>query len=200
MSSSKKDKYDLLATVIDAVFDENNDVKIETTKLDALEAKKHFNFKETDARNPQIVTDAGDIRYGTFSNNRMNALSFKVGKISMRLLPDVKKFIIRTPEGEAEFKTSDIDVELIWNAALHRYDMEKSRAAGYDVEVGKQALSMALKHQKLRRIAEKPAVFRDTKKTKFDKAKEDLEALGIKASEEKLKKRLQTIKKKSFEK
>ena len=210
-----KDKYDLLASVIDAIYDENLDVKVETTTLDANKAKRHA-WHITDKENPQIPTRQGSYKMGAFSKNREYAESIKIGKISMRRIPlkatptkDGKylvdngwKYIVRTPEGEAEFYQNDDDFLWVWSSALSKSDFEVVNGKkGRPGDMFRKIMSPLYDHVKNPKLKEAAGkgVTKDTKKSKFEKAKENLESLGIKANEEKLKKRLAVIQNKSFE-
>lgn len=192
MANVKKDKYDVLAQVIDALYDENSEVKVETV----------YGKDE----NPAIPTRAGRyIKNGPNSLNRLHARSIKVGKISMRRIPlpptptknprfminNGCKYIVRTPEGEeAEFYQADKDFLLVWGCALSKYDM-----AGVlhkmQLDRIKKTFRNYLINPKLREAAEKDIVKKDGK-SEFEKAKEKAKASGV--SEEEFDKRLAMIK------
>ena len=211
---AKQDKYDLLASVINALYDENQEVKIETTTLNANAAKRGtWIIEEKD--NPQMPTKHGDYKIGAWSKNREHAESIKIGKYSLRRIPleptptkDGKyavengwKYIVRGPEGEAEFSQNDDDFLMVWSGALAKYDLptlngKKGRPG--DMFRIMSAIYDNVKNPKVKEAAGKGVTKKDNK-TKFDKAKESLEALGIKASDEQLKKRLATIQNKGSE-
>ena len=200
---AKQDKYDLLASVIDALYDENKKVLVETTTLDANSAQRYA-WNITDRSNPQIPTYQGSYKSGAFSKNHEHAESIKIGNISMRRIPlkptptkDGKyevdngwKYIVRTPDGEAEFSQNDDDFLLVWSGALSKYDKRESDTSAMSRIM--DVLYKRLKNEKLKDAAGK-GVVRDNKKTKFEKAKEQLKALGVKAKDEDLKKRLAAI-------
>lgn len=188
---AKMDKYDLLASVIDAIYDENKKVLVETTTLDANRAKRYA-WNITDRSNPQIPTYQGAYKSGVFSKNHEHAESIKIGNISMRRLSagNSWKYIVRTPDGEAEFSQNDDDFLLVWSGALAKYDMRESDTSAMSRIM--DVLYKRLKNEKLKDAAGK-GIVRDNKKTKFEKAKEQLKALGVKAKDEDLKKRLAAI-------
>ena len=213
MANVKKDKYDVLAKVIDALYDENQEVKIETTTLDAKDARRHI-WSIMDKSNPQIPTKQGDIKNnGLWSKNHEHAESIKIGKFSLRRIPlkatptkDGKylvdngwKYIVRTPDGEeAEFGQTDKDFIMVWSAALTKYDFpvvdRKAHSRGmYRLMC---TLYENLKNPKLKMAAGKGVTKKD-EKTKFEKAKENLESLGVKTKDEDLKKILNRIQNKS---
>lgn len=212
---AKKDKYDLLVSVIDAIYDENQDILVETTTLDAKRASKGAWFI-TDKKNPQIPTKRGALKTGMWSQNHEHAESIKIGKISMRRIPlapvptkDGKymldggyKYIVRTPQGEATFYPSDDDFLHVWSSALRKYDFEvvNGKKGRYsDMSRLMHNLYTCVKNPKLKAAAGKGITKKDAK-SKFDKAKENLESLGVVADSEKLKKRLVTIQKKTISK
>ena len=216
MPRTVKDKYDLLASVIDAIYDENQEVKVETTTLDANEAKRH-SWHITDKDNPQIPTRQGSYKIGAFSKNHERAESIKIGKISMRRIPlaptptkDGKyliengwKYIVRTPEGEAEFSQNDDDFIWVWSVALSKYDFDVVNGKkGRPGDMYRKVMSPLydhVKNPKLKEAAGKGVTKYDAK-TKFEKAKENMKALGVQATDEQLKKRLAMIHGKSSEK
>ena len=110
VANVKKDKYDVLASVINALYDQNQEVKVETVNLDVNKAK-NYAWYNTDLNNPQIPTKQGSYKIGgPYSPNHTHAQSIKIGKISMRGIPldNGYKYIVRTPEGEeAEFSARD---------------------------------------------------------------------------------------------
>ena len=212
---AKKDKYDLLASVIDAIYDENQDILVETTTLDAKRASRGAWFI-TDKKNPQIPTKRGALKTGMWSKNREHAESIKIGKISMRRIPldpvptkDGKymldrgyEYIVRTPQGEATFYPSDDNFLYVWSSALRKYDFQvvngkKGRPS--DMSSLMNDLYDYVKNPKLKAAAGKGITKKDAK-SRFDKAKENLESLGVVADSEKLKKRLVTIQKKTLSK
>lgn len=209
MSKHIQDKYDLLASVIDAIYDENKKVLVETTTLDANLAKKYA-WHVTDRANPQIPTRQGAYKPGAYSKNREHAESIKIGDISVRRMPlkptpvqDGKyvadngwKYIVRTPQGEAEFSQNDKDFLLVWSSALSKYDMRKDDK--FAMSRIMDVLYKNVKNSKLKEAAGK-GITKEDKKSKFEKAKENLEALGIKANDEELKKKLALIKNKGIE-
>lgn len=209
------DKYDLLASVIDALYDENQSVKVETTSLDANAARRG-SWHVTDKSNPQIPTRMGAYKYGTWSRNHERAESIKIGKILIRRIPlapsetkDGKtlvengwKYVVRGPQGEAEFSQNDDDFLLVWSGALSKYDLPEidgKKGRPGDMFRIMSALYDNVKNPKLKEAAGK-GVTRKDKKTKFEKAQENLVSLGVKTDEEKLKKRLAAIKGQNLEK
>jgi len=217
MTNVNKDKYDLLVSVINALYDENQEVKVETVNLDANKAKDYA-WYNTDLNNPQIPTRQGSYKTGAYSPNRMHAQSIKIGKISMRRIPlaptptkDGKflidngyKYIVRTPEGdEAEFSGRDQDFERIWEAALAKYDMPvvngvKGHPGDMDYYV-KSVLKKHLKNPKLKEVAGKDTVHKD-KVSAFEKSRQQLKSLGVEVSEEESKRHLAMIKNKRLQK
>ena len=196
MENAKKDRYELLATVIDALYNKDQEVKVETTDLDANKAKKYaWNIVDT----PQIPTRQGSYKTGAWSKNHEHAQSIKIGKISMRRMQG-GKYILRTPEGEAEFSQNDKDFVLVWSAALTKSDFNPSTNPR-DTDMYHDIMTSLYKHVKepVLKDAAGKGLTRD-KKSKFDKAKENLKALGIEANEEELKKRQALIKNKYLEK
>lgn len=212
MANAKKDKYDVLVKVIDALYDENQEVKVETTILDANAARRRT-WSITDKSNPQIPTKQGDVKYGFVSKNREHAESIKIGKISLRRIPlkptPIKggkyaidngwKYIVRTPDGEeAEFSQNDKDFKLVWSAALTKYDFPVVDGKIRSREMWRfmSALYENLENPKLKTAAGKGVTKKDGK-TKFEKAKENLESIGVKTKDEDLKKILNRIQTKS---
>ena len=200
MANVKKDKYDLLVSVIEALGDDNQKAEIETTNLDADKAKKYaWNIVENN--NPQIPTKQGSYKTGIASKNREHAQSIKIGKFSMRRMPD-GKYILRTPEGDAEFSQNDKDFVSVWSSVLSKADINYDpvrNAHEYDGKITDVlwGLEKQLKDVNLKKAIKRKFI---DKKSKFDKAKENLKSLGIEKNDEELKKRLAMIQNKYFEK
>lgn len=216
MANVKKDKYDVLVKVIEALFDDNQKVKVETTTLDANAARRRT-WSITDKSNPQIPTKQGEFKNGMFSPNRKHAESIKIGKISLRRIPleatpieggkyaidNGYKYIVRMPDGEeAEFSQNDKDFLIIWGMALEKYDMPvidgQKGKAGEISNDWRLDLTFGFEHPKLGMAAyNAERRIEDNKISKFEKAKENLESLGVKTKDEDLKKILNRIQNKS---
>ena len=136
MANKKLDKYDLLVDVIKAIYNDNEDAKIETTNLNANAARRgSWLIEDT----PQIPTKRGGIKTGTFSQNRLNAESVYIGETLIRrihlepvplkgkfsefALDTGHKYVLRSPKGEAEFTQNDEDFILVWGAILSKADI-----------------------------------------------------------------------------
>ena len=213
MANAKKDKYDILAKVIEALFDDNQEVKVETTTLDAKHARNRA-WYITDKNNPQIPTRQGAEKLGVYSKNHEHAESIKIGKISLRRIPleptpiqggkyvvdNGYKYIVRMPDGEeAQFSQNDKDFRLVWGSALTKYDMpvingQKGRPGEmYDRVM--RVLHWNLKNPKLKLAAGQSATPLD-KRTKLEKARDNLKALiGLTRTDEDMQKKLAVIRK-----
>ena len=186
VTNVKKDKYDVLASVINALYDQNQEVKVETVNLDVNKAK-NYAWYNTDLNNPQIPTKQGSYKIGgPYSPNHTHAQSIKIGKISMRGIPldNGYKYIVRTPEGEeAEFSARDKYFERVWQAALMKYDMpvvngEKGRPGDMETYVMSVLRWHLRDNPKLKAAADKGIIHKD-KKSAFEKAKEKAKAFGV---------------------
>ena len=175
MPKAKQDKYDLLASVIDAIYDENKKVVIETVNDGRYDDE------------PKIPSKWLEL-WGAHSMTWARAQSIKVGNISMKRIP-VKKsgldyactYIVRTPEGEAEFTNNDTDFKQVWYAALGRYEAEhKDKRRYYEVMWNvMKTLHTNVKHNpKLEEAAGKGIVRKDTK-SKYEAAIEQLKQMGV---------------------
>jgi len=194
------DKNTLLALVVEALGDDNLKAEIETTNLDANKAKKYA-WNVVENNNPQIPTNQGTYKTGIASKNREHAQSVKIGNFSMRKMPD-GKYILRTPERDVEFSQNDKDFILVWSAVLSKADINYDpvrNAHEYDRKITDilWGLEKQLKDVNLKKAIKREFI---NKKSKFDKAKENLKSLGIEKNEEELKKRLATIQNKYLEK
>ena len=216
MANKKLDKYDLLVDVIEAIYNDNEDAKIETTNLNANAAGRgSWLIEDT----PQIPTKRGGIKTGTFSQNRLNAESVYIGETLIRrvhlepvplkgkfsefALDTGHKYVLRSPKGEAEFTQNDEDFILVWGAILSKADIHSKPGSS---EYNRKILSIMhllynhIKNEKLKKAAGQGCTQLDTKTTKFDKAVAKLKKLGVEVTEEKLKKRLSKIQKQGIEK
>lgn len=185
MPTARQDKYDLLATVIDAIYDMNKKVIIETVN----------NGRYDDE--PQIPSNKNN-RWGPHSLNWARAQSIKIGNIYMKRIPVEKSrelekkknwqgidysctYIVRTPKGEAEFTNNDADFKFVWYAALGRYDIENDRDDRFYEKMFKimKTLYNSVKNPKLKEAAGSGTTPKNDKKSKYEAAIEQLRQLGI---------------------
>ncbi|MBO7642923.1 MAG: hypothetical protein J6S74_02195 [Alphaproteobacteria bacterium] len=183
MPKAKQDKYDVLAAVVDALYDENQIVSVETTNVDAKMAQDNM-WGITEINNPQIATVQGKRKYGPYSINREHAQSIKIGKISIRrigfeptptkdgkyLIDNGWKYIVHMPDGRttAEFGQNDDDFLYVWNAALNKYDLGKGIKPS-DMSKIMSRLYNNIKNPKVKESAGK-GVAPKNNKTKYEKA------------------------------
>ena len=183
MSKAKQDKYGLLASVIDAIYDMNNKVVVETVNDGRYDDE------------PKIPSKMSK-RWGPHSENWARAQSIKVGNISIKRIPVEKSraklagkgvlnysctYVVRTPDGEAEFTNSDLDFKQVWYAALGRYDIEHD---GFDRFYERMFNVMKVMYKnvqnpKLKEAAGKGITTKNDKKSKYEAAIEQLKQLGI---------------------
>lgn len=176
MPAAKQDKYDILATAIDAIYDMNKKVIVETLNDGDYSSK------------PIMPTKAGKNRFvGPYSENAWYAQSIKIGRVSVQRIPTKNngyKYMLRTPNGEAEFTNADKDFAQVWHAALRRYDIDNGMAKGanqnmFDV---KEILYKQVKHnKKLADSAAQDLKYKD-KKSKYEAAIEQLKQMGVQPS------------------
>lgn len=176
------DPYDVLAEAMLALRDHNNEVLVQT-----LDAKKigHRSWLYLDGK-PGIPTYR--TKGVSFSENAMHATSLKIGKnITIKRInrPSTRVktqkheydvlngsyYLIRTPQGEAMFDVNEPDMQAVWGYALARYDRPDS--------FNYMAFATRFKNKKVHKAYAGPAVL-ENKKSKYDKAIEQLEALGVK--------------------
>ena len=135
MANTKKDKYDILADVVRALRDYNQEIKIETIGVRDLGNGVVW-YENT----PQMPTaNTKEQLPNGISLDRKHATSMKIGKnISIKLIrrkpTSVKTknseylidngayYQLRTPNGEAQFDLNDRDFGAVWGYALGRYD------------------------------------------------------------------------------
>lgn len=187
MQKTKQDKYDLLVSVIDAIYDENKKVVVETVNNGSYDDE------------PAIPKAGGKTKFlGPYSENASYAQSIKIGKILIQRIP-VKKsrarekknngqifdysctYIVRTPNGEAEFLDTDRDFIQVWHAALRKYDISNGTARGANQNMSdiKSFLYRQVKHNpKLAEAAARDIQQKDTK-SKYESAIEKLKEMGI---------------------
>ena len=176
MPKVKQDKYDVLASVIDSIYDINKRVVVET--IDA----------GMPGNESAIPTKAGKTRLmGSYSENGWYAKSIKIGNVSMKYISVKKgstqeyKYIVRTPDGEAEFSTKDRDFLCVWHSALRRYDIDNGAAKGANQNMSdvKSYLYEHVRHnKKLANAAGKGITIKDNK-SKYETAIELLKHMGV---------------------
>lgn len=183
---AKIDKYDILADVVDALRDENQDILVET-----LGDRRTGTGVWVMEDGPQIPLRSIDRKWAK-ENNIEHVRSVKIGKdISMRETGNLS-YIVRTPRGEAKFSLrDDHDFTNIWRFVRRAY-RDSDRAGDYKI------YKKGFVNPKLASIAAAPMAEKD-KKSKFNAAKEQLAKMGIEKTDEELKKRLAKIQAKASE-
>lgn len=158
----------LLVEVVNALRSKNEKVMVETTYA-AQNSRAASPFMDT----PQIPTNFGTRKNGPMSENTAYARSIKIGKISiLKKNPEQtgSKYIVRTPNGDAEFSGNDI--EIVWMAA--RFKCEHPNDTARAVEM----LGKNLRDEDLRTLA-KQGVIEGDKKSVYEDASKQLSALGV---------------------
>ena len=181
MANAKKDKYDILADVVRALRDYNQEIKIET--IGVRDLGNGVVWYENTPQMPTVHTKE-QLPNG-ISLDRKHATSMKIGKnISIKLIrrkpTSVKTknseylidngayYQLRTPNGEAQFDLNDRDFGAVWGYALGRYD-------GNDFY---SVLNRNLQNEKLREIAGGPSILKKDS-DKYADAIKNLKALGV---------------------
>jgi len=177
MAKAKTDKYDILISVIDAIFDFNKRCKVETLRRNkkVMTPRRGFNFESPD--------------------------SFRIGDISVRetnvTQPDMfgqnyyhKNYVIRTPQGEAVFDADDNNLRVIWYALAQK---EMKGVALWDDYVKEmKSWFKLLPNTKLRAHAAAAKVIeKDSKESKFKRSAQKLKALGVKTDKKELEEKLE---------
>ncbi len=169
-----KNKNDILREIIVALMDENSSVLVET--LDTKDNGTHY----TSASTPQMPARHTDNKFN-ISGNAIHAQSLKIGKdISVKKQNDGSgfKYVVRTPNGEMQFDETDRDFMAIWGGALSKYDKTHGDAT---LEFIKGNLSERLQDEGLRNFTKNTSIKPADKRNKYEKAKETLRSMGIKA-------------------
>ena len=172
-----------MADVVAALRNFNQKLVIET--LNAKEVGNAFVLYGDNA--PQIPTRHTKFNFnGVASWARLYANSIKIGRgISIKRIHrkptriktekqeyDVDNgfyYVVRTPNGEAQFDSSDDNFLTVWNYALGVHDGTASYSD----------FCKNLSNEKLKKIAGGPAVLKDEKSNKYSDAIKRLKVLGI---------------------
>lgn len=168
-----KNKNDILREIITALLDENSPVSVET-----LDAKYEGHDTYTSANTPQMPAPHKDNEFNV-SGNALHAQSLKIGKnISIKRQNDGGhfKYVVRTPNGEMQFDENDRDFMAIWGNSLSKYDKTHGDATLKHV---KDNLSARLQDENLRNLAQNMPINSADKRSKFEKAMEQLKSMGI---------------------
>lgn len=185
MATAKLDAYDILADAMLALRDANNKVMVET-----LSAKNiGFRTWAIDGKdNSSYIPARHYPGMEAISGNRRHAKSIKIGKdVSIKRIArprtrvktgkqeyDVDNgayFLVRTPKGEAKIDVRDPDMETVWNYALSLYDNPET--------FNYMAFANMFRNDKVYKAYAGPQVSK-SKKSKYEKAIEQLGALGVK--------------------
>lgn len=161
----KKDKYDLLASVIGAIYDKNEKVVVDTVST-----------SDPTGREVGLPSRLSSKIYGDMGHSDVwwNARSVKIADISMRKIPLDKggsQYVLRTQDGEAYFSDTDTDFRGVWYAALNKYD-------SMDMSKIQQVLYKQVKNPKLKEAAGKGTTIVD-KKSVYVNATEKMKSLGV---------------------
>ena len=173
------DKYDVLASLIIALYDEAQTVRVETVE----QTREDFCSLLPKKDGPQIPTKSGNHLKGPFSWNMWKAESIKVGNISVRHTID-DTFIIRTLNHEAKFDGSDKDFKKVWQFAKARYDR---REISDDMA---EKFAASLENKKLRYVAASGVKHDKNPKNKLEKIIENMIALGVSFNDQRKLRRL----------
>lgn len=185
MTAAKEfDKYDILAEVVRALRDDNQEVVVETIGA-KHNGRNNYTIGLGRDGKPQIPTRKEKHFMGGASANREFAESIKIGKdISIKriyrkpvtvktdkqeyLLDQGAYFIVRTPMGEAQFDSSDDDFKMAWGIALQKYD--GTYHYGRHRFLNKKVNDVYVGPGKLKEKSDR---------AKYDKAIEQLKGLGV---------------------
>ena len=181
MPRIQKDKYDILAEVALALRVQNQKIIIET--LDA----KDIGFAMVYDNIPQIPTRRTKNEFnGIASLSRIHAKSIKIGNnISIKRIhrkPSIIKtkiqeyevdngwyYLVRTPNGEAQFDRTDEDFLNVWNYALAMHDNTDDYTK----------FAKSLQNKKVKKAAWGPMIMQDTNTNKYKDSIKKLKSLGI---------------------
>lgn len=174
MAKAKMDKYDILALVIDAIFDFNKKCKVETVRRDnkvmtprGFEAPNSFRIGDISVRETNVTLPNG---LGWYYN---------------------KNYVIRTPQGEAVFDNKDHNLAMVWEALVQK---EMKGVAFWDDYVKEtKSWFKLLPNTKLRAHAAAAKVIGkdNNKSSKFVRSAQKLKALGVKKDKKELEEELE---------
>ncbi len=165
---SKKQEIAALKEVLTALADNNNTIYAET--VDA---------QSDDGRNWRYRVNGKEGKYILPSKNArdvsnsiaMHVNSFKIGKdISVRTVRG--KWVIRTPKWEVRYDTQTEELDGLLSALRKRYEGQSLTDSLY-------RLRTYCQNDELREFAKNLKEVKTTKKSKYEKAIENLKSLGV---------------------
>lgn len=164
----KHDKKQVLKEIITSLMDNNNQVLVETVNA-------HPNRNNPGVwRAGKNVTETPLPRLGNELDNVLNAKSVKIGKdISIKYTDD-GEYVVHAPSGQVRFgavEAKEAGVDMIWSAALRKYREGAECDFMYPVKE-------YMRDDELRKMSHGP-IIPATNISKFDRAKQQLEQLGV---------------------
>ncbi len=113
----KANKTDILVDVVQAIYNKNNEVRIETTDAQYYKTEQAWH-----AYNPKIKNYIAPDRHTmTYNNNLKHAKSFTVGSDISIKKQNGYDYTIRTPRGIITIQQTDIDLRSVLWMMFDRY-------------------------------------------------------------------------------
>ena len=159
-------KEDILLYVTNALRDNNNQVTIES--VDSKYNGNH-SWSSTYGENKDYMPTPQ--RMNDKLGNRMHGKSFKVGKDISIKHTTKNTYVVRVPGGEANFNLTDKNFKAVFGALKNKYELGDK--IDYMERISEYAPSKDLKE------AAKGKIIPKDNKSKYEKAKEQLESLGV---------------------
>lgn len=185
MPAKKSKKTEILADIVRALRDKNTVIQIQTIGTYRRGDTKYFDGAEhTPAYKGEVIDFIDGHKK---SANARDAVSIKINddiQIHKKAnIDDTKssRYIVHTPHGEISLPLLDSDMELLWNSSMHIYE-EQIGVTPNGFARAHQQMKRSLDDPELRKILDAPVVEKDTK-SKFEKAKAKMAALGIEKTE-----------------